>query len=124
MIIYEPHRTSSNDGAFSQVHEYQCEVTGQNFKDELSKTKGFSSVGGWVELNINCIDNSGNGSFDPLHNIGRVQVFNELNQSVFDEVFSPGATAIRYVSLASSFTIKWQANGSVVTTRVKAKYIP
>jgi YD repeat-containing protein len=122
MLLYEPH-AAADSMQLSTRHDFECESTGTSNWTEVSKTKSFTIAGQTVELNINCIDNSGNGSFDPVHNIGRVEILTSTGASVYDEVFSPGNTATRYVSLSGgTYTLRYKANGTVVTTRVKIKY--
>ncbi|MGB8192510.1 MAG: SpvB/TcaC N-terminal domain-containing protein [Chitinophagaceae bacterium] len=123
MLVYEPHSVSDNLD-FDTRHEFQCEVTGTSTSTEVIKTKSFSiAQGQWIELGLQCIDNSGNGSFDPVHNTGRVEILNSDNAVVFDEVLSPATNVTRYVSLsAGTYTLKYRAKGTVVTTRPTLKF--
>ncbi|HYD20186.1 MAG TPA: DUF5977 domain-containing protein [Flavipsychrobacter sp.] len=122
MLLYEPHYVADTL-TFNTRHDFECDVTGTSTWTEVSKTKSFTINGQAVELNINCIDNSGNGTFDPLHNIGRVEILTSTGSSVYDEAFSPGTTVTRYIYLdAGTYTLRYKANGTVVTTHCKIKY--
>jgi len=122
MLLYEPH-SFLDSITYTTRHEFDCSVTGTSTWTEVSKSNLFTISGQTIEMDITCIDNSGNGSFDPLHNIGRVEILNASGASVFDEVFSPGTSATRYISLSGgTYTLRHKANGTVVTTQVVLKY--
>jgi YD repeat-containing protein len=124
-LLYEGNNVADSVAPRPQ-HRYTCEVTGTGNSTQVTKTRSFDlDLGQYVELNINCIDNTGNGGFDPLHNKGKVEIINASNSVVFTEIFTPGTMLTRYVSLAAgTYNIKLYANGTAVTTRATLKHYP
>lgn len=128
-LIYEGNDFSDETGGAQPLHSYTCSVTGTSFHTQVTRTSYFNTQGNQnVELDINCIDNTGNGGFDPLHNKGKVEILNSSNAVVFSELLTPGTTATRFVYLSSSptavYTLKLYANGTAVTTEVTLKHRP
>lgn len=127
MITYESN-ASTGVGEYSTLHQKTCNVTGTGNWNEVIRTDNFYSIGSSVELIIHCIDNSGNGSFDSLHNNGKVRIKNSNGTVIFGdaEVYTPGTITNRLVNLVANqnYTIEIIANGSVVTNEVTLKYHP
>ena len=124
-IIYEGNQIKELNKTRPK-HELRCESTGTDFKTEVVKSNSFVlDASQNIYLRMECIDNSGTGNFDPLHNKGTVEILNSNGAEVFRKLLSPGDDQTQYPSLpAGSYTLNLYANGSVVTTRTTMQFYP
>jgi YD repeat-containing protein len=123
-LIYESNGYGAGATAAPQ-HTLVCAVTGTGAHTQVVKTQSITlAYQQVIQLVVNCIDNT-NGNFDPLHNLGTVEILNSSLAVVFTEVFSPGTNQTRYVDLpGGNYTIKMYANGTAVTTSIQLKHYP
>lgn len=124
-LIYESNAVATSANT-SPRHKLVCSVTGTGANTQALSTQSFSVANTQiVTMNIVCTDNSGNGSFDPVHNIGRIEILNSSGASMHDETYSPGTSKTVQVNLVTgNYTMKIYAKGSVVTTNVNMYHYP
>jgi YD repeat-containing protein len=124
-LVYESNTIASAINSVPQ-HKLICSVTGTSVSTLSLSTQNFSiAAEAIVTLNIACTDNSGVGNFDPVHNIGRIEILNSSSSSVYDEVYSPGTSKAVQVNLpAGNYSMKIHAKGTVVTTSVTMYHYP
>lgn len=120
-LFYEPNVCDFNYNSFTTTHKLSCDVTGTGQWVEQTKTKRFNIANSqYVQIQIECRDNSGNGNFDPIHNKGFVQILYPNNGAVVFNggPYSPGDIKTVTVFLAgnSDYDLVIKAAGTVVTT--------
>jgi hypothetical protein len=105
-------------------------VTGTGFDTQVTTTSNILSIsyGQDAKLDYTVHDNSGDGSFDPLHNKGTV-VFTDLTigEDVYTDVLAPDNvlhSQVVYPVVGHTYQITVKANGTVVTTSATLHYRP
>lgn len=125
-MVYEANVVSSptNDVFYTQ-HRMDGSVTGTGFKTTVESDHAFSiSAPQTVHVNISCIDNSGTGDFDPVHNVCRFEILDH-NGSQFVNVLQPGQSSQADVQVMDgSCTINTLADGSVATGTFSLYFLP
>jgi YD repeat-containing protein len=125
-LLYE-----SNQYAIPNIHKpphiLQLESTGTGLWNQVVQTRSFSIDNSQnISVHLICLDNSGTGDFDSLHNKGMVEILNGTGNVVYSKLLSPGdnLTEIPNTLSAGNYTLRVTSNGSVVTTKVYQTYFP
>ncbi len=108
------------------LHRAVAGITGAGFKTTKSDTIAFSIVNTQeLDILLNCIDNTGNGSFDPVHNFGHIEIIDATNNTIYQTMVTPG-TSKRVYPLVNSGTYQLilSADGASVTTNLAMEYKP
>ncbi|MCB0709211.1 MAG: hypothetical protein KDC15_07450 [Chitinophagaceae bacterium] len=128
-LEYEANEVMQYIPQYNTYHEYDCNVTGTGYWDEVVKTTTFTiDQPQIVELDINSSTINLN-EYDPVHQKGTVTVNNGTSFS-WSESFAANATPyIRYLNPtwnlpAGTYTVTYSAKGSSQTLSLKIKYYP
>ncbi|MEO7210705.1 MAG: DUF5977 domain-containing protein, partial [Chitinophagaceae bacterium] len=110
------------------MHELFIKVTGIGDMTEKIDTLSFNinSIQD-IKIEINCIDNSGIGDFDSLHNIGTLQIVNPIGQVEYSKMaINPGEKIIENFrpTIQGKYKATIKAKGSVVTTKATINFVP
>ncbi|NCI45659.1 DUF5977 domain-containing protein [Sediminibacterium soli] len=108
------------------LHRLMSGITGTGMQATLTDTTTFSiEQTQELDLLINCADNTGNGSFDPVHNKGNVSFINAADGTVYTLLVTPGTISHVYPLLTpGTYRMVLSANGANVTTNAVLEYKP
>lgn len=126
-LVYESNEVMENLPTGNN-HELFSRVTGTATSGEKSDTSSFVvNTNQNIPIVINCIDNSGTGSFDSVHNFGTLQILNPSGQVVYSQTkVTPGTNILDSFRTITTgrYSVTVKAMGTVVTTKVTINFIP
>jgi len=129
MIEFEANQEMLSMPQYKTYHEFDCNVTGSGYWDEVVKTTTFTiDEPQVVELDITSSTLDPN-AYDPLHQKGTVTINNGSNFS-WSEAFAANTTPyIRFINPswnlpAGTYTVTYSAKGQSQTLSVKIKHYP
>ncbi len=126
-LVYESNTISGQTSdSYAPLHRMTGTITGAGFDTQgLVNYTVATDKPQSLNLSMNCVDNSGTGDFDPLHNKCKLELFDPTGMSVWNHILQPGQSWQEYVPvMTGNYNLRLTANGSVATLTITQLFYP